>query len=116
MGEGSYEIWQDLSALADGFADLSRGLLRAARQLQAPGVLPAEALLEEVARLRRGFEAARDRVLGLARELGVEAPEGRALESLKGVAALLERVTEAEERLEERRARASAALAVLDRV
>jgi hypothetical protein len=116
MGEGSFAIWQDLSALADGYAELSRELLSASRRLRAPGVLPAEALMGEVARLRRGFVAARERALGLARELGVEVTEGRGLESLKGVAALLERVTEAEEHREGRRARASAALAVLDRV
>jgi hypothetical protein len=109
-------LWRDLSALADAYADLRRGFQRAARQLGAPGELPPESVVEAVGHLRREFQALRARAHRLARELGVEVPAGPALESLKGVAELLEQVGEAEERREDRRARAEAALGVLDRV
>src|SRR5262249_61229857 len=62
------------------------------------------------------FASLRERTCRLALAVGVEVPPGPKLESLKGLAALLGEVSEAEERRKEWSARAAVALAVLDKV
>jgi hypothetical protein len=116
MGASSHEVWQDLSSLAESYAELGRALLHAARQLHAPGVLPSRSVVEEVDQLGRAFAGVRERTCQLAAGLGLDVPVFPPLESLRSVASLLERVVEAEERLDERRARAASALTVLDHV
>jgi hypothetical protein len=116
MGEGSDALWEELSALADDFADLGRRLLHSSRQLHSPGLLPPASLLEEIERLRRASESLRARTCGLAAEHGVPVPQPSALEGLKGLADLLVAVTDAEERRPDVPSRAVAALEVIGRV
>lgn len=116
MNARSEELWQELSNLADSFADAGRRLLNASRRFRSPGVLPAEELIREVEALRGAFTSVRDRVSALARDVGVELPAPSAVESLKGLAALLEQTSAAEARLEARAAVARRAVGLLDRV
>ena len=96
MNEGSNDLWQELSAMADAFGDLGRTMLIASRQLQNPGVLPSTSVDEQLAELRRGFGGLRDRSCRLAEALGVEAPAESELTSLKSLVGLLELVGAAE--------------------
>ena len=116
MGDGSQELWKDLSRVADGFADLGRQMLHASRRLHAPGVLPQDSLFEEVGRLRSELNEVRDAARRLAVGLRVAPPEAAVLESVKGVADFLEELTEVEARFQERAALAGRAAEVLGRV
>src|SRR5439155_6115384 len=71
MTEGSEQIWQDLSVMADAFADLGRRLLSASRQLHAPGSPPSDTLVDDINALRQGFAAMRERTCRLAVAVGV---------------------------------------------
>ena len=55
MNQGSNDLWQELSAMADAFGDLGRAMLSASRQLHNPGVLPPATIDEQLGRLRLGF-------------------------------------------------------------
>ena len=116
MIEASDDLWLELSEMADASADLGRRMLGALRQLLSPGVLPSASLVEDMDELRGRFEALRDRTSRLAEELSVSIPAAGALDSLRGLAGLLEAVGEAEERWDAARALANRALSVLDRV
>ncbi|MFO0907309.1 MAG: SdrD B-like domain-containing protein [Isosphaeraceae bacterium] len=116
MAEGSDGLWQELSALADEYAELGRGMLQAARRLQSPGMLPAESLVDQIVKLRLTTESIRRRTCELARALGVPIPEVRSLDNLKGLAEFLEVVAEAEDRAAVRSAKVRDAAELLDRV
>jgi hypothetical protein len=116
MIEASDDLWLELSEMADAFADLGRRMLGASRLLLSPGVLPSVSLVEDLDDLWGRFEGLRDRTVRLAEALSVSIPAEGALDSLRGLAGLLEAVSEAEERRDAARALANRALGVLDRV
>ena len=67
MSQSSSHLSTELSALSDRFSELGERLLAAARQLHAPGVPPADDLIQAVGASRQEFSSLRDR----ARELAV---------------------------------------------
>ncbi len=116
MIESSNDLWQELSALADSFGDLARVLHRASRPLQNPGELPPISLDTELVDLRQRFASLNARSGRLAAELDLATPDDEGQANLKSLAGLLERISEAEQRRDERNARIARAFAVLDRV
>jgi hypothetical protein len=98
MIESSDDLWQELSVMADSFADLGRRLLHASRELVSPGVVPDAELLEQVGQLRSGFESLRERTYRSASELDLALPPRETVQSLKRLATLLEAVEDAETR------------------
>jgi hypothetical protein len=101
MIESSDDLWQELSLMADSFADLGRRLLHASRELVSPGVVPNADLLEQVGQLRSAFESARARIYqtGIALDLALPAPQ--TVHSLKRLATLLDAIEDAEARNQE---------------
>ena len=114
--DASNDLWQELSVMADAFADLGRRMLHASRLVHAPGLLPADALLDEIATLRRSFADLRDRSCRLAEGLRVPYPGDGQIHSLKALALLLDAAAEAEARRGAWSASAVAAVEVLERV
>ncbi len=98
MMDASGELWQELSVMADAFADLGRRMLHASRLVHAPGILPADSLLDEVVTLRQAFASLRDRSCRLAESLRVPYPGDGQVNSLKALALLLDAAAEAETR------------------
>jgi hypothetical protein len=95
MFSASECLWEELSELADAFADSARGLLHASREMHAPGRLPSAALLEELHGLEGRFERLRERSFRLAKALGVAFSE---VKDLRDLARLVESLEEAESR------------------
>jgi hypothetical protein len=116
MDEGSSALWQELSELADAYADLGRRLLHASRQLHAPGALPPESLGGELAALRGSFQGVRERACGLAEGLGVAYPGDGSIDNLRSLARLLEAMGEAEVRRDEWEVPARRASGMLEQV
>src|SRR5689334_14565342 len=95
MGQPSDALWDDLSELADAFAEAGRRLLAASRDMLAPGQPPSRSLLDEAHDLAARFDRLRDRARALAGRLSVPV---RAVENLKDLARLLDALSEAEAR------------------
>src|SRR5574341_897721 len=107
------------AALTERFAGLATKLAQAARDLQEPGRLPAESLLEELAVARGEFCDLRSSVLDAARSLSIAAPPVAEVNTLASLEPLVRAAVEVIA-AEEKRAVASEArrrvLATLDRV
>ena len=116
MSQSSSHLSLDLSMLSDRFSELGERLLSVARQLHAPGIPPADDLIESLGGCRSDFASLRQRARDLAGSLHVAAPADDQLTSLSDLTGLLDHVAEAEihqSKSEEVRHRA---LSVLDRV
>ena len=116
MTQSSSHLSTELAALSDRFSELGERLLAAARQLHAPGVPPAEELIEAVSASRHEFTSLRERALGLAGTLDIHAPSPEHLNSLQAVTGLLDQVAEAELRKSKGEDTKRRAVAVLERV
>jgi len=116
MNESGNDLWQELSALADSFGDLGRGMLGASGRLLDAGELPPLSVVATLNELHAGFAGLRERSCRLAGAVGVSVPVGGTLTSLKAIAAVLEQVSRAEVKTAERLAVTGRALALLDRV
>lgn len=103
MIEGHDELWQELSEMADSYAEIGRRLVHAGREVIAPGIVPDRELLEQVAGLRIGFESLRERTYTTASRLDLVLPSLEAVRSLKELAILLEAVIEAQIQVTERK-------------
>jgi hypothetical protein len=116
MSQSSSHLSEELAALSDRFSELGEQLLGSARQLHAPGVPPADDLVEALGGCRRDFAALRDRARGLAGDLLVACPPDEQLNSLRDLTGLLDRVAEAEVRRSKTEEVRRRALSVLERV
>ena len=116
MTQNSSHLSTELTALSDRFSDIGERLLAAARQLHAPGVPPADELIEAVSVSRHEFMSLRDRALQLAETLEIHAPASEHLQSLQDITGLLDQVAEAELRRSKGEDTRRRAVAVLDRV
>jgi hypothetical protein len=112
----SNDLSQELVVLTDVFSDLSERLMDAARQFQAPGTPPSEALVDELASCRRDFENLRDRTRALGQSLHVACPPAEDLASLEDLTSLLDEIAEAEIRQAKNEEVRRRSLSVLDRV
>ena len=116
MNHSSSHLSTELAALSDRFSELGERLLTAARQLHAPGVPPAEDLIEAVTASRAEFTSLRDRARELAASFDIHASEEDHLNNLQAVTGLLDQVAEAEIRRSKGEDTKRRAVAVLDRV
>jgi hypothetical protein len=94
MTESHDDLWQELSEMADAYAETGRRLVHAGRELITPGLVPEGELLESVEQLRARFEALRIRTYDSAGMYARELPPMETVRSLKELAILLERVIE----------------------
>ena len=119
MALNADELAKNLAALSERFSALAEVLAQTAGQVQSAGALPAESLIDEIARIRTDFVDVRQRVLEAARSLSVNAPGPSEIDSLKALRPVLETVVQAlavqekQSALTEARTRV---MAVLDRV
>src|SRR5256712_8713551 len=119
MALNADELSKRFVALSERFSGLAETLAQTAGQLQGSGTLPAEALLDEVTKVRTDFVDVRQRVLETARSLSINAPGMSEIDSLKALGPVLETVVQALDAQEKRAALAEArtrVMAVLDRV
>jgi hypothetical protein len=116
MSMSSNDLSQELVVLTDVFSELGERLMEAARQFQAPGAPPAEALVDELSSSRRDFENLRDRTRALGQSLHVACPPVENLASLEDLTSLLDEIAEAEIRQAKNEEMRRRSLSVLDRV
>ncbi len=116
MNQSSSHLSTELAALSDRFSELGERLLAAARQLHAPGVPPADDLIEAVSASRHEFSSLRDRARELAESFDILSHEADQFNSLQAVTGLLDQVAEAEIRRSRGEDTKRRAVAVLDRV
>ncbi len=119
MALNADELAKRLAALSDRFSRLSESLSQAAQQLQAPGILPPEALMDEITKIRTEFLDVRQRVVEATKALSINAPGMAEIDSLKSLKAVLDMVAQALSGQEKRAALSEArtkVMAVLDRV
>src|SRR2546426_597128 len=119
MALNADELGKSFVALSERFSGLAETLAQTAGQLQGAGTLPAESLLDEIAKVRTDFVDVRQRVLEAARSLSINAPGMSEIDSLKALGPVLETVVQALAAQEKRAALAEArtqVMAVLDRV
>jgi hypothetical protein len=119
MAPNADDFLKQVAGLGARFAGLAARLGDAARELQLSGVLPAGALLEEVAAARAEFADLRQSVLEAAGALSLDVPPPAEVDGLKSLEPLIQAVAGAIAGEERRRAVAEArrrSLAVLDRV
>jgi hypothetical protein len=119
MALNADELGKRFVALSERFSGLAETLAQTAGQLQGSGTLPAESLLDEIAKVRTDFVDVRQRALEAARSLSINAPGMSEIDSLKALGPVLERVVQALAVQEKRAAMADArtrVMAVLDRV
>jgi len=119
MALNADELSKRFVALSERLSGLAETLAQTAGQLQGSGTLPAESLLDEIAKVRTDFVDVRQRVLEAARSLSINAPGMSEIDSLKALGPVLETVVQALAVQEKRAALAEArtrVMAVLDRV
>src|SRR6266852_5321000 len=119
MALNADELSKSFVALSERFSGLAETLAQTAGHLQGSGTLPAESLLDEIAKVRTDFVDVRQRVLEAARSLSINAPGMSEIDSLKALGPVLETVVQALAVQEKRAALAEArtqVMAVLDRV
>src|SRR2546426_5691158 len=119
MALNADELGKSFVALSERFSGLAETLAQTAGQLQGAGTLPAESLLDEIAKVRTDFVDVRQRVLEAARSLSINARGMSEIDSLKALGPVLETVVQALAAQEKRAALAEArtrVMAVLDRV
>ena len=119
MALNADELSKSFAALSERFSGLAETLAQTAGQLQGSGTLPAESLLDEIAKVRTDFVDVRQRVLEAARSLAINAPGMSEIDSLKALGPVLETVVQALAVQEKRAALAEArtrVMAVLDRI
>ena len=119
MALNADELAKRLAALSDRFSRLSESLSQAAQQLQAPGILPPEALMDEITKIRTEFLDVRQRVVEATKALSINAPGMAEIDSLKSLKPVLDMVAQALSGQEKRAALSEArtkVMAVLDRV
>jgi hypothetical protein len=119
MAVNADELAKRVRDLSERFSSLSETLAQAVGQLQSSGTPPAEALIDEITKLRTDFMDVRQRVVETARALSVNAPGMADIDSLKALKPVLEMVVQALATQEKRAALAEArtrVMAVLDRV
>src|SRR5437867_7405796 len=119
MALNADELSKGFVALSERFSRLAETLAQTAGQLQGSGTLPAESLLDEIAKVRTDFVDVRQRVLEAARSLSINAPGMSEIDSLKALGPVLETVVQALAVQEKQAALAEArtrVMAVLDRV
>src|SRR5213594_2387052 len=119
MALNADELSKGFVALSERFSRLAETLAHTAGQLQGSGTLPAESLLDEIAKVRTDFVDVRQRVLEAARSLAINAPGMSEIDSLKALGPVLETVVQALAVQEKRAALAEArtrVMAVLDRI
>jgi hypothetical protein len=119
MALNADELSKSFVALSERFSGLAETLAQATGHLQGSGTLPAESLLDEIAKVRTDFVDVRQRVLEAARSLSINAPGMSEIDSLKALGPVLETVAQALAVQEKRAALAEArtqVMAVLDRV
>src|SRR2546422_10861857 len=119
MALNADELSKRFVALSERSSGLAETLAQTAGQLQGSGTLPAESLLDEIAKVRTDFVDVRQRVLETARSLSINAPGMSEIDSLKALGPVLETVVQALAVQEKRAALAEArtqVMAVLDRV
>ena len=113
------DLAKRLAALRERFSSLGATLAQATQQLQASGALPAETLVDEIAKIRTDFVDVRQRVLEAARSLSTNVPAMSEIDSLKALEPVLETVVRVLATQEKKAALSEArtqVLAVLDRV
>lgn len=116
MSQTSSLLSQELAGMSDRFSEVGERLLASARQLHAPGIPPADELLESLAGCRHEFLSLRDRAVQLASSLSVSCPPAEQLSSLQDLTTLLDHAAEAEIRQSKSEELRRRSLSVLDRV
>jgi hypothetical protein len=112
----SLPLAEELAAQSEAVALLEAPLVQAAQRLGASGTPLPEPLLKQLADARRDFLDLRARVRQRAEAESVPAGDDQELESLQALAALLDRVREAEAQRTQAEQERQAVLAILDRV
>ena len=117
MQQTHAELLRDLTGVSEAFTQLSERLADVASELRTSGIPPSPQLLKEIAESRNNFDDLRNRaveLMGLLPASEVTRPEE--IGSLKELKALLQSLSEAEEkRLADQRINEQA-LSTLDRV
>ena len=95
MAVNADELAKRLSELSERFSSMSETLAQTAGQLKAPGAPPAEALIDEITKLRTDFVDVRQRVVEAARGLSINVPGMADIDSLKALKPVMETVVQA---------------------
>jgi hypothetical protein len=112
----SLSLAQELAAQSEAVALLEAPLVQAAQKLSATGTPLPELLLKQLADARRDFLDLRTRVRHRAEAEDIPAGDDQELDSLQALAALLDRVKEAETHRTRAEQERQAMLAILDRI
>src|SRR3954471_10521331 len=111
------QLEQELAALGKVFAELGARLSEAAREVNTPGVMPSEKLLEQISASRTSFENARNAVHGHANAMLVSPlPKVGELVSIAVIDTLLKAAAAAEQAKFSVEGERERALAILGRV
>jgi hypothetical protein len=117
MEPSQTDLLQEFSQMTRTFEQLSRRLTDVAEQVRTAGILPSDAIIEEITNSRRSFVELRNRALELV-GLFASSPTKPAedIDTMKDLEALLQLVVEAQrKKAAEEKARVRA-LTVLDRI
>jgi hypothetical protein len=110
-------LLQNLTALNEGFSQLGVRLSQAATALQTTGMPPTKTLIDEINASRHSFADLCARGIALAEAFALTpTPRPEAIVSLGDLKALLQTLTEAEEKRKVARELSQQALAILDRL
>jgi hypothetical protein len=118
MAPNADDLAKRVAALSEHLSTLAGTLAQATQQLQG-GIVPSEALADEITKVRTDFLEVRQRVMETARSLSINLPAISEIDSVRTLEPLLDAVVQALA-AEEKRAALSEArtrvMAVLDRV
>jgi hypothetical protein len=111
------QLEQELSALAKAFGELGALLSSTAKEVTAPGVVPPDKLIEQIASARAGFDQVRGAIHAHAALMLVNPlPKAQDLNSIGALESLLKASSAAEENKYSLEGEREKALGILDRV
>src|SRR5881296_4212160 len=118
MAPNAEDLAKRLAALSERFTTLAAALAQATRELQA-GIVPSEAVVDEITKIRTDFVEVRHRILEAARSLSITVPAISEVDSLRALEPVLQTLVQTIATQEKKAALSEArtrVMAVLDRI
>ena len=118
MAPNAEDLAKRLAALSDRFTTLAAALAQATRELQA-GIVPSEAVVDEITKIRTDFVEVRHRILEAARSLSITVPAISEVDSLRALEPVLQTLVQTIATQEKKAALSEArtrVMTVLDRI
>jgi len=118
MAPNAEDLAKRLAALSERFTTLAAALAQATRELQA-GIVPSEAVVDEITKIRTDFVEVRHRILEAARSLSITVPAISEVDSLRALEPVLQTLVQTIATQEKKAALSEArtrVMTVLDRI